>query len=206
MGEIILNYDFLLFDRDDTINHDGVASPYVGIPSEIRKLLIKIPKNNKVIITNNGMSERIFIPAGIMQYFNKKLIFSGQEEADKIMKNPERYLHVLKKYAKKGETIFTKNKAIDHEHIGTFISKPSTYLFNKFLKYTNADPTKCIMTGDSIADIIPANKLGMTTVLIEGIEDKEVHDFYIKGNEEYLTPDFIVPVRRLSLLDKIFFK
>lgn len=56
------------------------------------------------------------------------------------------------------------------------ISKPSKEIFLKALNWAKADPKNTIMIGDSIEnDIIPASKLGITTILVSDKPSEHAH-------------------------------
>lgn len=44
--------------------------------------------------------------------------------------------------------------------------KPKSYLHRKLMNRYNLNPEDCYCVGDSVTDLIPADKLGMTTLLV----------------------------------------
>lgn len=51
-------------------------------------------------------------------------------------------------------------------HFLEFVNKPHQLAYRKVLKEISAQPEECILIEDSLANIIPAGKLGMTTVMV----------------------------------------
>jgi len=51
-------------------------------------------------------------------------------------------------------------------HLLEFINKPDRRAYRKALEFASARPEECILIEDSPANIVPAAKLGMTTVLV----------------------------------------
>lgn len=65
-----------------------------------------------------------------------------------------------------------------HPSITTSIArKPDTLMFEKAIAKFNVDVNKSWMVGDKERDIIPANKLGIKTVLIDDKEPETIADF-----------------------------
>jgi FMN phosphatase YigB (HAD superfamily) len=165
MGEKKLKYDFYLFDKDDTILLDKYTTPYHGLAPGMRKLLKKIPKEKKAIITDNGLPTLCFRAYGILDYFKEDLFFSGEQEVSKIMEDSKHF--IPKKYLNGKIIKFTGNNLLDEGHLTEYINKPSTYLIDKFLEKTKANPKNCVMIGNSWEDILAGQKAGMDTIYMD---------------------------------------
>ena len=56
-------------------------------------------------------------------------------------------------------------------HVLEFVNKPDRRAYLKALDFVDAEPEECVLVEDSLANIIPAGILGMTTVMVgEGSE------------------------------------
>jgi putative hydrolase of the HAD superfamily len=64
-------------------------------------------------------------------------------------------------------------------HLLEFVNKPDRKSYLRALHFTSARAEECILIEDSPANIIPARKLGMTTVLVGGGPDSNGADFHI---------------------------
>jgi putative hydrolase of the HAD superfamily len=61
-------------------------------------------------------------------------------------------------------------------HMLEFINKPDRRAYFKALDFIAAQPEECILVEDSLANVVPAGKLGMTTVMVgEGSRKDGVH-------------------------------
>jgi putative hydrolase of the HAD superfamily len=61
-------------------------------------------------------------------------------------------------------------------HFLEFVNKPHRQAYLRVLEEISAQPEECILIEDSLANIIPAGKLGMTTVMIsQGIRRNGAH-------------------------------
>jgi putative hydrolase of the HAD superfamily len=61
-------------------------------------------------------------------------------------------------------------------HMLDFVNKPDRRAYVKALEFASARAEECILIEDSMANIIPAVKLGMTTVLVgQGPESDGAH-------------------------------
>ncbi len=53
-------------------------------------------------------------------------------------------------------------------HLLEFVNKPDGRSYHKALQFASARPEECILVEDSLVNILPARRLGMTTVLVGG--------------------------------------
>ena len=61
-------------------------------------------------------------------------------------------------------------------HLLDFVNKPGLRAYFKALDFASARPEECLLVEDSIANIVPAAELGMTTVLVrEGLPKHGAH-------------------------------
>ncbi len=60
--------------------------------------------------------------------------------------------------------------------------KPDSLMFEKAIYKYNLDPNLCWMVGDKERDLVPARKLGIRTILIDG--ESEYADYVVKNVEE----------------------
>ena len=186
-------------------------------------LLRRLPKeccqhNNPMIIIAAGVTEyniiknRILKPYKEVTDFFKKIqkannitlgvISEGitMKQADKLMR-----LGLL--------DYFDPNYIFITDRIG--IGKINPKLYQNICTKVNIDPNLCMNVGDNpLMDIDPANKIGMTTVLVKGGE-KSKHmgetepDHVVSGMLELLDvleKKYDIPIGQKSLYEKIFNK
>jgi putative hydrolase of the HAD superfamily len=61
-------------------------------------------------------------------------------------------------------------------HLLEFINKPDPRAYHKVLSFTSTQPEECILIEDTMVNIAPARKLGMTTVIVrKGPHNGEAH-------------------------------
>jgi putative hydrolase of the HAD superfamily len=70
-------------------------------------------------------------------------------------------------------------------HMLEFINKPDHRAYLKALDFASVHPEECILVEDSITNIIPAGKLGMTTVIVSETAPKDGAHYHIRRIEEF---------------------
>ena len=65
-------------------------------------------------------------------------------------------------------------------HLLEFVNKPDPRAYMKALEFVPARPEECVLIKDSLANIIPARHLGMTTVLVGGGPDSNGANYRIE--------------------------
>jgi putative hydrolase of the HAD superfamily len=61
-------------------------------------------------------------------------------------------------------------------HMLEFVNKPDRRAYLKALDFVAAQPQECVLVEDSLANIMPARQLGMTTVMVgEGLKTDGAH-------------------------------
>jgi len=65
-------------------------------------------------------------------------------------------------------------------HLLEFVNKPDPRSYLKALEFASARAEECVLIEDSLANIIPARKLGMTTVMVGGGPESNGADFHIE--------------------------
>jgi putative hydrolase of the HAD superfamily len=65
-------------------------------------------------------------------------------------------------------------------HLLEFLNKPDRRSYLKALDFVSASPEECILIEDSLANILPARKLGIATVMVGGRPDEDGADFHIE--------------------------
>ena len=143
-------YDCIFFDRDGTINHDpGYISKlkdFIFFEFTISALNLLASITNKfIIITNQSGVSRGLIKENDLLIINDFIM-------DELKKND---LPILKIYY-----------CTDHPDHATNRRKPGTGMFLDAARDYNIDLSNCLMIGDSISDIPPANNLGMDSMLV----------------------------------------
>ena len=83
--------------------------------------------------------------------------------------------------------------------VGSTFRKPEVGMFLQASSDYNIDLTKCIMIGDSYKDIVPAKKLGMSSLFVlSGNGKKDLHKF-----DHLFKPDYIAENLFLGAKDLI---
>ena len=163
MGE----YDCIFFDRDGTINHDlGYISKlkdfiFFEFTISAFKLLESIT-NKFIIITNQSGVSRGLIKENDLFRINDFIM-------NELKKNK---LPLLKIYY-----------CTDHPDHATNRRKPGTGMFLDAARDYNIDLSNCLMIGDSISDIQPANNLGMDTMLVLTGNGENHHSKFSEDNK-----------------------
>ena len=164
-------YECIFLDRDGTINLDP------GYISSIRDLkfydytfkalkLLKPLTKSFIIITNQSGVNR-----GIIR--EEKLIEINSFIHSKFLENK---LNLLDIYF-----------CTDLPGNSSTFRKPETGMFLQASSEHNIDLTRCIMIGDSYKDIVPANKLGMSSMFVlTGNGKGDINKF-----DDLCKPDYI---------------
>lgn len=148
----------IFLDRDGVINKDRVDYVYkvedLVVNEGVKEALELLKQNGYllVVITNqSGIDKKIFTEDHVSKVH------------DEIQKQT-------------GNHISEFYYSIIHRTISNSLSsKPGSLLFEKAISKYNIDPKNSWMIGDRLRDLIPADKLGISTVLIEADYD-EVFD------------------------------
>jgi putative hydrolase of the HAD superfamily len=70
-------------------------------------------------------------------------------------------------------------------HFIEYASKPNQHAYDKVVAALPDPPAECLMIDDTVRNLVPAKKLGMTTVWLTGTEDR----YGIEGKE---SADFVI--------------
>ena len=146
----MLKYDCIFFDRDGTINYDpGYISnlkdfKFFDFSMSALNLLTSIT-NKFIVITNQSGISRGLIKENDLIKINNYIM-------DVCANNN---IPLLKIYY-----------CIDHPDRASARRKPGVGMFLEASKDFNLDLSNCLMIGDSISDIQPANNLGMESMLV----------------------------------------
>ena len=160
-------YDCIFFDRDGTINHDpGYISKlkdfiFFEFTISAFKLLESIT-NKFIIITNQSGVSRGLIKENDLLKINDFIM-------NQFKKNK---LPLLKIYY-----------CTDHPDRATNRRKPGSGMFLDAARDYNIDLSNCLMIGDSISDIQPANNLGMDSMLVLTGNGKNHHSKFSENNK-----------------------
>ena len=180
---MISKYECIFLDRDGTINLDP------GYISSVRDLkfydytfkalkLLKPITRSFIIITNQSGVRRGKIK-------EEKLVEINSFISSKFLENA---LNLLDIYY-----------CTDLPGHGSKFRKPEVGMFLQASSKYNLDLTKCIMIGDSYKDIVPANKLGMSSLFVlSGNGKKDLHRF-----DHLFKPDHIAENLFLGAKDLI---
>ncbi len=164
-------YECVFLDRDGTINIDpGYISnvkdfKFYDYTFNALSILAKIT-NFFIIITNQSGVSR-----GIIK--EKDLIEINCFIKRQFLKNKINLLNIF--------------YCTDLPEASTIYRKPGVGMFLRASREYNLNLSKCIMIGDSCKDIIPANKLGMESMLITNGENH----FKNKKNNQCCKPKYV---------------
>ena len=143
-------YDCIFFDRDGTINYDP---GYISSVKEFKFFkntfnafnLFKSISNKFIIVTNQSGISRGLIKENDLIEINNHIV----SECDK------QSIPLIKIYY-----------CSDHPDYASNDRKPGSGMFLQASDEFSLDLSNCLMVGDSISDIQPANKLGMDSMLV----------------------------------------
>lgn len=176
-------YECIFLDRDGTINFDPGYIPSVkdlkfyDYTFKALRLLKPLTKSFIIITNQSGVSR------GLIE--EKKLIEINSFIYSKFLENK---LNLLDIYF-----------CTDLPGVGSTFRKPGVGMFLQASSDYNIDLTKCIMIGDSFKDIVPANELGMSSLLVlSGNGKKDLHKF-----DHLIKPDHIAENLFLGAKDLI---
>tara|TARA_Y100001970_G_scaffold112939_1_gene140946 strand:- start:742 stop:1284 length:543 start_codon:yes stop_codon:yes gene_type:complete len=179
----MIKYDCIFFDRDGTINYDPGYIPDVNsfkfFHFTMKALcLFKNVSNEFIIITNQSGVGR-----GLIEEKNLLLI------NDFIMKElTENNIPLSKIYY-----------CTDHPRNASKRRKPGTGMFLEASKDFDINLDNCLMIGDSITDIQPANALGMDTMLVlTGNGEKTYNNLLQKEIPKYVAKNILVGAELLN--------
>ncbi len=176
-------YDCIFFDRDGTINHDpGYISKlkdfiFFEFTISALKLLVSIT-NKFIIITNQSGVSRGLIKENDLLRINDFIM-------NELKKNK---LPLLKIYY-----------CTDHPDRATNRRKPGSGMFLDAARDYNIDLSNCLMIGDSISDIQPANNLGMDSMLVlTGNGERDKNKFVNDNKPTYVAQNIMTGARLLT--------
>jgi putative hydrolase of the HAD superfamily len=66
-------------------------------------------------------------------------------------------------------------------HLLEFVNKPDRRAYLKALEFTSVPPEECILIEDSPANIVPAAELGMTTVMVGELRERDGAHHHIRS-------------------------
>ena len=176
-------YDCIFFDMDGTINHDpGYISKlrdFIFFEFTISALKLLVPITNKfIIITNQSGVSRGLIKENDLLRINDFIM-------NELKTNK---LPLLKIYY-----------CTDHPDHATDRRKPGSGMFLDAARDYNIDLSNCLMIGDSISDIQPANNLGMDSMLVLTGNGKNHHSRFSKDNEPtYVSQNILTGAKLLA--------
>ena len=159
---MISKYECIFLDRDGTINLDpGYISSvrdlkFYDYTFKALKLLKPLTKSFIIITNQSGVSR------GIIK--EEKLIEMNSFIHSKFLENKINLLDIY--------------YCTDLPGNGSTFRKPEVGMFLQASSKHNIDLKRCIMIGDSFIDIVPANKLGMSSLFVlSGNGRKDLHKF-----------------------------
>ncbi len=178
----MLKYDCIFFDRDGTVNFDP------GYISNIKEFkffedtinafsLFKSISNKFIIVTNQSGISRGLI-----------------KENDLIEINN----YIMNECAKYSIPLIKIYYCSDHPDYSSNYRKPGSGMFLKASEEFNLDLSNCLMIGDSISDIQPANNLGMDSMLVlTGNGREHLSKFTDKNMPDYCTENILTGAKLL---------
>jgi len=179
MGE----YDCIFFDRDGTINHDpGYISKlkdfkFFDFTISALNLLASITDKFIIITNQSGVSRGLIKEIDLLKI--NDLIMN------ELRKNK---LPILKIYY-----------CIDHPDRASDRRKPGLGMFIDASRDYNIALSNCLMIGDSISDIQPANNLGMESMLVlTGNGENHQSRFSEENKPTYVTQNILTGAKLLE--------
>ena len=179
---MIRKYECIFLDRDGTINLDpGYISSvrdvkFYDYTFKALKLLKPLTKSFIIITNQSGVSR------GIIK--EEKLIEINSFIHSKFLENN---LNLLDIYF-----------CTDLPGNDSTFRKPEVGMFLQASIEHNIDLTRCIMIGDSYKDIVPANKLGMSSLFVlSGNGKKDLHKFNDSFKPDNIAKDLFLGAKDL---------
>lgn len=179
---MINKYECIFLDRDGTINFDS------GYISSIKDFnfydytfkalgLLKSLTKSFIIITNqSGVSRGII------------------EEKNLIEINS--FIHL--KFLENNLNLLDIYYCTDLPGNGSTFRKPGLGMFLQASKEYNINLKKCLMIGDSFRDIVPANKLDMSSLFVlSGNGKRDLHKFDNSFKPDYVAEDLFLGAKHL---------
>ena len=175
-------YECIFLDRDGTINIDpGYISnvkdlKFYDYTFNALRLLKPLTKSFIIITNQSGVSR------GLIK--EKKLIEINSFIHSKFLENK---LNLLNIYF-----------CTDLPGVGSTFRKPEVGMFLQASTEHNIDLTNCIMIGDSYKDIVPANKLGMSSLFVlSGNGKKDLHKFDQLFKPDHISENLLIGAKDL---------
>tara|TARA_B100001564_G_C20653425_1_gene677974 strand:- start:515 stop:1060 length:546 start_codon:yes stop_codon:yes gene_type:complete len=176
-------YECIFLDRDGTINIDpGYISSvkdlkFYDYTFEALRLLKPLTKSFIIITNQSGVNR------GIIK--EKKLIEINSFIHSKFLENKINLLDIY--------------YCTDLPGNGSTFRKPGVGMFLQASTEYNIDLAKCIMIGDSYKDIVPAKKLGMSSLLVlSGNGKKDLNKFDHSFKPDYIAGDLFLGAKDLT--------
>jgi ribonucleotide monophosphatase NagD (HAD superfamily) len=204
MKQKVTNFDYVFIDLDGVLKNHESSEDFDFVDKKIRRMLKHIPKERLGVITNNPVAWEQLNSYGLDKYVNPELVFQSYEVArelanELIEKEDFLLLSHLDDVSKK---IYSSSSDIYASLIEDVVTKkPGVYMFNKAIEKTGADPSKCLMIGDTYEDIMGGYFNGWKTLYLKGLE----HDHYCTVDKLGLEPDYVVDRSRIGDLETILF-
>lgn len=198
-----VNFDYVFIDLDGVLqnNHSKTMDP---VHVKVRNILRHIPSEKLGVITNNPVAWGQLKTYGFDKCVNPNLVFQSYFLAEElarelIERNDFIFLKGLDEASKK---VYQSSPEIYASLLEDVVTKkPSPYMFNKAVEGTGADPSHCLIIGDSFEDILGGNLFGFKTLYLKGLED----DRYLTVDKLKITPDYIVERDKLGDLETVLF-
>ena len=179
---MINKYECIFLDRDGTINFDpGYISSvrdlkFYDYTFKALKLLKPITKSFIIITNQSGVSR------GIIK----------EEKLNEI----NSFIH--SNFSKNTLNLLDIYYCTDLPGNSSTFRKPETGMFLQASNEHNIDLTKCIMIGDSYRDIVPANKLGMSSLfLLSGNGREDLHKFNHLFKPDHIAENLYIGAKEL---------
>ena len=175
-------YDCIFFDRDGTVNYDpGYISnikdfKFFECTINAFKLLTSISSKFIIITNQSGISRGLIKECDLIEINN----------------------YIMNEFAKNNIPLIEIYYCIDHPDQASIRRKPGTGMFLEASKEFNIDLSNCLMIGDSISDIQPANKLGMESMLVlTGNGNDHQNRFTKKNRPNYYAKNILAGAKLL---------
>ena len=175
-------YECIFLDRDGTINIDpGYISnvkdfKFYDYTFKALRLLSSMAKSFIIITNQSGVSR------GLIK----------KEELAKINK------HIFKQFLENKLNLLNIYYCTDLPGSSSKFRKPEVGMFLQASREHSIDLSRCIMIGDSYKDIVPAKKLGMSSLLVlTGNGRVDINKFDQSFKPDYIAENLYYGVKEL---------
>mgnify|MGYP001191087535 CR=1 FL=1 len=176
-------YDCIFLDRDGTINIDpGYISnvknfKFYDYTFDALRVLSKLSKDFIIITNQSGVSRGLIKESRLIE-INK---------------------FISKNFAENNLNLLNIYFCTDHPEKSTLRRKPDVGMFLEASKDYDIKLSNCLMIGDTLSDILPANRLGMDSMLVLSGQGKTfIESFEQDFKPNYITENLLTGAKELA--------